>query len=393
MAVGDSVNPYKRILSKITMQQEIIQEFISRFKEPPQFIIRSPGRVNLIGEHTDYNDGFVLPMAIDRAIWMAIRLRDDGKILLHSVDFPDPISFPLSKIQHQKNWGEYVAGVAWALENASYQLAGLEGVMLSNIPIGAGLSSSAALEMAVAKAFSLAGNWGFEPQKMALLGQQAENEWVGANTGIMDQMIVAAGQADHALLIDCRDLSTQQIPLPAGAKIIIMDTATRHTHRDSGYNERREECEIASAYFGVSHLRDVTLPDFNLRADKLAELPRRRARHVITENKRVLATAKAMSAGDANEMGKLMNASHISMRDDFEITNAELNIMVELAQLHPGCYGARMTGGGFGGCAIALVQDNAANTFVKNIQQNYIKKTGLEPEVYICQASNGVEIL
>jgi len=265
--------------------------------------------------------------------------------------------------------------------------------MLSNIPIGAGLSSSAALELAVAQAFSIAGNWHFEPQKMALLDQQAENEWVGANTGIMDQMIIASGQANHALMIDCRDLSTQQIPLPAGTKVVIMDTATRHSHTDSGYNERREECEIAAAHFGVSHLRDVTLPYFNLGAAKLADVPCRRAHHVITENERVLEAAKAMSAGDAVKMGKLMNASHISMRDDFKITNNELNIMVELARSQHGCYGARMTGGGFGGCAVALVQDEAADTFVKNIRDNYTEKTGLKPEIYACKASSGVETM
>ena len=375
------------------MKEKITHEFTSRFNASPTHILRAPGRVNLIGEHTDYNDGFVLPMAIDRAILMAIRLRDDDKILLYSVDFPDPVEFSLNDIQHRNGWGEYVAGVAWALKNAGYQLAGWEGVMLSNIPIGAGLSSSAALELAVARAFSVACNWGFDPQKMALIGQQAENEWVGANTGIMDQMIIASAQANHALMIDCRDLSTQQIPLPAGTKIVIMDTVTRHSHTDSGYNERREQCEIAAAHFGVSHLRDVTLAEFNLLADELDVLPGKRARHVISENERVLQAAQAMATGDAQKMGLLMNASHTSMRDDFEITNDELNIMVELAQSQSGCYGARMTGGGFGGCAVALVQDVATDTFVQEINAAYERKTGLKPEIYICKASSGVEVL
>ncbi len=374
------------------MKPKIIQEFTARFNAAPIHIIRSPGRVNLIGEHTDYNDGFVLPMAIDRAIWMAIRLRDDDKILLHSVDFPDPVELSLNDIRHQESWGEYVAGVAWALSNVGYKLAGWEGVLLSNIPIGAGLSSSAALEMAVAKAFSQVGGWMFEPKKMAIIGQQAENEWVGANTGIMDQMVIASAQADHALMIDCRDLSTQQIPLPRGTKIIIMDTATRHSHTDSGYNERREQCETAAAHFGVSHLRDVTLADFNLVADELDVLPGKRARHVISENERVLAVAQAMRAGDAEKMGALMNASHTSMRDDFEITNDELNIMVELAQSQPGCHGARMTGGGFGGCAVVLVKDEAVVSFVENIGKSYAEKTGLKPEICVCKASDGVEI-
>ncbi len=375
------------------MQAKIAQEFKTRFGSAPDLIIRSPGRVNLIGEHTDYNDGFVLPMAIDRAIWMALRFRGDTKILLHSVGFPEPVIFSLDNIQHKNNWGEYVAGVAWALENAGYSLKGWEGVMLSNIPIGAGLSSSAALEMAVAKAFSSVGKWNFEPLKMARIGQQAENEWVGANTGIMDQMIVAAGKADHALLIDCRDLSTRQIPLPVGTTIIVMDTATRHSHTDSGYNERREECEIAAAYFGVSHLRDVTLDEFDSRSSGLNEIPYRRARHVISENGRVLQAAQSMSLGDAQMMGALMDASHASMRDDFEITNAELNIMVDLARSQPGCYGARMTGGGFGGCAIALVQDDAVETFVKQIHLGYQEHTKLKPEIYLCKASSGVGVV
>ncbi len=375
------------------MKEKVTQEFTSRFNAAPSHIIRAPGRVNLIGEHTDYNDGFVLPMAIDRAIWMAVRPRNDEKVLLYSVDFVEPAELSLTDIQHQDSWGEYVAGVAWALRKAGHALAGWEGVMLSNIPIGAGLSSSAALEMAVARAFSHVGGWVFEPKKMALIGQQAENEWVGANTGIMDQMIIASARSDHALMIDCRDLSTQQIPLPSGTKIVIMDTATRHSHTDSGYNERREQCETAAAHFGVSHLRDVTLVDFNLVADELDVLPGKRARHVISENERVLEATKAMRAGDAEKMGELMNASHTSMRDDFEITNGELNIMVALAQSQPGCYGARMTGGGFGGCAVALVKDDAADSFVENIRGSYAKRTGLRPEIYMCKAFGGVEVI
>ena len=375
------------------MKEKVTQEFTSRFNAAPSHIIRAPGRVNLIGEHTDYNDGFVLPMAIDRAIRMAVRPRNDEKVLLYSVDFVEPAELSLTDIQHQDSWGEYVAGVAWALRKAGHALAGWEGVMLSNIPIGAGLSSSAALEMAVARAFSHVGGWVFEPKKMALIGQQAENEWVGANTGIMDQMIIASARSDHALMIDCRDLSTQQIPLPSGTKIVIMDTATRHSHTDSGYNERREQCETAAAHFGVSHLRDVTLVDFNLVADELDVLPGKRARHVISENERVLEATKAMRAGDAEKMGELMNASHTSMRDDFEITNGELNIMVALAQSQPGCYGARMTGGGFGGCAVALVKDDAADSFVENIRGSYAKRTGLRPEIYMCKAFGGVEVI
>jgi galactokinase len=226
---------------------------------------------------------------------------------------------------------------------------------------------------------------------MARAGQRAENQWVGANTGIMDQMISAAGKANHALLLDCRELSTRHIPLPDSTRVVIMDTATRHSHTESGYNDRREECEAAARYFGVSHLRDVSLAAFQAQEADLEAVLRRRARHVITENQRTLKAAEALTGGDAPQMGLLMNASHDSLRDDFEVTNHELNIMVAVAQSQPGCYGARMTGGGFGGCAVALVKRQAAAKFATEVAQRYESKTGLIPSVFICKATNGAE--
>jgi len=312
--------------------------------------------------------------------------------MLHSLDFPERADFSLDEVNHGKSWDEYIRGMAWGLQDAKYILNGWEGILGSDIPVGAGLSSSAALEMATAMAFSVVGNWEFKPDDMAKIGQKVENDWVGANTGIMDQMISASGQENHALLIDCRDLSTQQIPIPAGTVVVVMDTTTRHTHTDSGYNERREQCESAARYFDVSHLRDVTMDEFNLHSADLDELPGRRARHVISENERVLKAAQAMKTGDAVAMGQLMNASHISMRDDFEITNAELNIMVQIAQKQPGCHGSRMTGGGFGGCAVALVQEGLANPFVDIVHVQYLDATGLVPKIYICKASNGAGV-
>ena len=377
----------------MNLEQPITKEFQQHFNQPPSFIVRAPGRVNLIGEHTDYNDGFVLPMTIDRAMWIALRPRDDHRVLLYSIDFENHIEFSLDTIKHNKGWGEYVRGVAWALQGTGFPLEGWEGVISSDIPIGAGLSSSAALEIATAKAFSVVGNWKFTPESMARIGQKAENEWVGANTGIMDQMISAAGKADHALLIDCRDLTTRHIPLPAETAVVIMDTSTRHAHTDSGYNERREQCEAAANYFGVSHLRDVTMDQFDLRSADLGDLPRRRARHVISENERVLRAVAAMIAGDVVEMGQLMNDSHISMRDDFEITNNELNIIAHLAQTQPGCFGARMTGGGFGGCAVALVEKSITPSFVDQVTASYQEKTGLQPHVFICRPTNGAELI
>ena len=368
-------------------------EFSNVFNREPAYVIRAPGRVNLIGEHTDYNDGFVLPMAINRAMWIALRPRLDDRVLLHSLQMHYPAEFDLGDIKHGTGWVEYVHGIAWSLIKDGYNLEGFEGVLSGDVPVGAGLSSSAALEMAAAKAFSLVSGWQFEPAVMALAGQRAENQWVGANTGIMDQMISASGKAGHALLLDCRDLSTLHIPLPKNTVVVTMDTATRHSHTDSGYNERRLECETAAAHFGVSHLRDVSYERFQAGSGGLAENTLKRARHVITENERVLQAAEALNAGDAVRMGQLMNASHISMRDDFEITNDELNIMVDLAQSQSGCYGARMTGGGFGGCAVAMVKTSAAKVFADKVAVEYQQKTGLEPKVYLSEATNGAEVV
>lgn len=375
------------------MKESILQEFENHFGDAPDFVIRSPGRVNLIGEHTDYNDGFVLPMSIDRSIWLAVKRRNDQKVILQSVDFEEGVDFSLDDLKHDESWGKYVSGVAWALQQAGYETRGWEGILLSHIPIGAGLSSSAALEMAVAKAFSIIGDWPFDSKEMAKIGQRAENEWVGAKTGIMDQTIVASGQCGYALLLDCRYLSTQYVPMPDHVSIVIMDSSTRHTHTDSGYNERREQCETAAQYFSVSHLRDVTIEEFTQQSDELEELPRRRARHVITENERVLQAVAALSEGDVTAMGLLMNESHASMRDDFEITTNELDTLADLAQAKNGCFGARMTGGGFGGCVIALVRGEGIDEFMVSVRKEYEEATGLVPNVFKVQPSKGVELV
>ncbi len=375
------------------MKSLITQAFISRFKEPPRFIVRAPGRVNLIGEHTDYNDGFVLPMAIDRAIGIALRPRNDSKILLTSLNLPDSVDFSLDKITHGKSWDEYPRGVAWALQTEGYPLQGWEGILISDIPVGAGLSSSAALELALMRAFWALNHWDWDATKMALLAQKTENEWMGLRTGIMDQMISANGQKGQALLIDCRTLDFNLIPLPKQATVVILDTATRRGLVDSVYNERVTQCQTASNFFNVVALRDLSLTLFEAQANQLPPLIRRRARHVISENARTLQTAEAMRAGDANKLGELMNASHISLRDDYEVSSKELNTMVEIANAQTGCLGARMTGAGFGGCAVALVQKENAKTFVENIRYGYQKSTGIQPNIYICEASNGAEVL
>ncbi len=375
------------------MKQQIIEAFEQQFGERPSHLIRSPGRVNLIGEHTDYNDGFVLPMAIDRAVWLAVRGREDGRVLVHSLEQTEPTDFALTDFQHSGGWAEYVKGMARALLDAGYKLAGWEGVLTSDVPVGSGLSSSAALEMAVGMAFAAVSDFPFDGVEMARLGQKTENEWVGANTGIMDQMIAANGQAGFALLIDCRDLSTEPIPLPKGTAVLIMDTATRHTHTDSGYNERRKSCERAAQFFGVSHLRDVTIEQFEARAAELDDVTMRRARHIITENERTLAAAAAMKAGDAEKLGELMNASHASLHIDFEVTNNELDIMARIAQAQPGCFGARMTGGGFGGCVVTLVDEKRAEEVGTAVAAQYQSATPLTPQIFVTSASAGTAVL
>ncbi len=378
----------------MSVDQEVIHQFEALFGEPPTFLVRAPGRVNLIGEHTDYNDGFVLPMAIDRAVWIALRPRDDRRVVLHSLNFDDATTLELDNLRHEDSgWREYVKGVAHILREDGHALRGWEGVLAGDVPIGAGLSSSAAVEMATARAFAAAGPLVWDAAHMARVGQRAENEWVGMNCGIMDQMISAAGRRDHALLIDCRTLETQLVPLPPGTAVIVLDTATRRGLVDSAYNERRAQCEAAARFFGVPALRDVELATFETRAAELEPVTRRRARHVITENERTLAAAEAMRRGDAGEMGRLMNASHVSMRDDFEISRVEMDVMVDLAQAQPACFGARMTGGGFGGAAVALVRAAEAEAFAAAVAALYEAATGLTPQLYICAATDGAAVV
>ncbi|MFZ2358835.1 MAG: galactokinase [Anaerolineae bacterium] len=377
----------------MSLQTHVTQSFERRFGQPPAFVVRAPGRVNLIGEHTDYNDGFVLPMAIDRAVWIALRPRPDGQVHVHSLDLEQSATFDLAALRREDaGWAEYVKGVAWALQEGGYSLAGWEGVLAGDVPRGAGLSSSAAVELATARAFQVISGFAWNPPAMALLGQKAENQWVGMNCGIMDQMISAAGEADHALLIDCRSLETTSVPLPSGTVVVILDTATRRGLVDSAYNERRAQCEAAARYFGVPALRDVTMERFEAETDGLDDVTMRRARHVISENARTVAAAAAMQAGDAVELGRLMDASHVSMRDDFEISGPALNVMVACAQEEPGCYGARMTGGGFAGCAVALVQADRVTTFAANVAVRYAVRANLVPALYVSTASAGASI-
>jgi galactokinase len=376
------------------LKNRVIEAFRERFGERPSLIVRSPGRVNLIGEHTDYNDGFVLPMAIDRAVWVALRPRHDDVVLVYSLERSEPAEFELSKLEYEGNgWAEYVKGMSKMLQDAAHDLTGWEGVLTSDVPIGSGLSSSAALEMAVGIAFSAVSGFPFDGVEMARLGRKAENEWVGAMTGVMDQMISANGKAGFALLIDCRDLTMTNIPLPDETAALVMDTTTRHDHTDSGYNERRETCERAADFFGVSHLRDLSMDEFASRASDLDDVTMRRARHVLGENDRVLAAVEAMQAGDAETLGRLMNDSHASLHDDFEVTNEELDAMARIARAQPGCFGARMTGGGFGGCVVALVERKKVAEIEAAVAREYEAATGLRPKIFLTQAADGAALV
>lgn len=374
------------------IEQRVIKAFQEIFGDKPTFLARAPGRVNLIGEHTDYNDGFVLPVAIDRAVWIALRPRDDRRVLVHSLDIGGKVDFSLNSAGRQENWGDYIVGLSWALQMEGYALEGWEGVLSGDVPKGAGLSSSAAVELATARAFTAVSKLDWEPARMAKICQQAENQWVGVNSGIMDQMVSAAADEGHALFLDCRSLEYEHVSLPDDVAVVVMDTSTRRGLVGSAYNERRAQCEEAAKYFGVPALRDVSLEEFNANSDNLTDTVMRRARHIITENQRVLDAVAAMRAGDMQGVGRLFNDSHASLRDDFEVTNEALNQIVECAQGYPACYGARMTGAGFGGCAVALVKREQVEEFVSAVEADYRLKSGLEAEMYVCQASAGTSV-
>ena len=378
----------------MSLRSRVTEEFTRRFGARPTLVVRAPGRVNLIGEHTDYNDGFVLPMAIDRAVWIALAPAEEREVEVYSLDFDETRSFALDSLHEPggepggENWVEYLKGTAWALLDAGLSLRSWRGAVAGDVPIGAGLSSSAALEMAAARAFVACSDLEWEKAVMARLGQRAENLWVGVNCGIMDQMISAAGQADHALLLDCRSLEGELVPLPEGAAVVVLDTGTRRGLVDSAYNERRAQCEAAAAFFGASALRDVTLTQFEERRNELDEVTRCRARHVIAENERTVRAGEVMRRGDAAALGTLMDASHASLRDDFEVSSPALDAMVEGAH-RAGCYGARMTGAGFGGCAVALVQADRAESFAAEVASAYDRETDHTAQVYVCRATDG----
>jgi galactokinase len=362
-------------------------------------LFRAPGRVNLIGEHTDYNDGFVLPMAIDRETCVAAAARPDRLVRVFSLNLNEHAQFDLDRPGERERgiWLDYVEGIARALEGRGVRLGGADLVISSDVPVGSGLSSSAALEVSVGLALASISGMEVDRVALALAGQEAEHTYVGAKVGIMDQFIAALGHAGHALLIDCRTLETQAIPVDTTDTLVaICDTRVRHELAASEYNTRRAECEEGvellrrAGLSGIRALRDVSEADLGRYGDALPEVVGRRCRHVVTENARTLAAAAALREGRLEEMGKLMLASHASLARDYEVSCRELDVLVEIAMsLAPATLGARMTGGGFGGCTVNLVRRDRLEHFRETVEREYAAATGLVPNIYVSEASEG----
>ena len=348
---------------------------------------RAPGRVNLIGDHTDYNGGFVLPIAIDRDTHIAFRSRADTLVCIVS-EHGEPAEFDLADLAHGgPEWSEYVRGVAWAMD--AHGTNGWDGAVATDVPLGAGLSSSASLEIAAAEVFAARAGKPRDPLAMAAAAQRAENDWVGMECGIMDQLSVAASVERSALLIDCDELSFEAIPVPDDVAFVVLDTSTRRQLTSSAYNERRATCERAADLLGVASLRHVDIEDLDRAAASLDDVTRRRVRHVVTENDRVVRAVVALSAGDLGEFGTLMTESHSSLRLDFESSTPELDAIVEVANLLPGCFGARVTGAGFGGCAIAAVASEFTDQFEVSLLDDYRRRTGLEAQTFVSRPAAG----
>ena len=357
-------------------------------------LFQAPGRVNLIGEHTDYNDGFVLPAAIDRQILVAATARTDAEVNIYAHNFNQwdrfRIQDDIKKLSGNNLCGNYFRSIVWSLHQQGRDLCGMDAVISGNIPIGAGLSSSAAIEVAVGFTLLKLSETEINLKELALAAQKAENDFVGMRCGIMDQYIACLGQENHALLIDCRDLSYQNVPLPLGASVVIVDSGVHRGLMDMEYNARREDCENVARHFGVSVLRDVSMEALRQRSHELSAVVQRRAQHVISENDRTLAAADALRTQDLSTFGELMTASHASLRDDFEVSCPELDLLVEIALDVKGVYGARLTGAGFGGCMVALVEKQAANHLIDIIETRYEAVTDRRAVAYTCRASAGV---
>ncbi|WP_312605592.1 galactokinase [Kosakonia cowanii] len=368
--------------------------FAETFGYPATHTIQAPGRVNLIGEHTDYNDGFVLPCAIDYQTVISCKARDDRTVRVIAADYDnqrDEFSLDAPIVAHDsQQWSNYVRGVVKHLQQRDASFGGADLVISGNVPQGAGLSSSASLEVAVGTVFQQLYHLPLDGAQIALNGQEAENQFVGCNCGIMDQLISALGKKGSALLIDCRSLGTKAVSMPEGVAIVIINSNFKRTLVGSEYNTRRQQCETGARFFQQKALRDVSLDQFNTVANELDPLVAKRVRHVLTENARTVEAAAALEKGDLRRMGELMAESHASMRDDFEITVPQIDTLVEIVKATIGDKGGvRMTGGGFGGCVVALVPEALVPEVKQAVESQYEAKTGIKETFYVCKPSQG----
>jgi galactokinase len=376
------------------------------FGHMPAYIARAPGRVNLLGEHVDYNDGFVLPAAIDRATYVAFSPADAPHSTLVAADFDQQASFSSDTVPTKTQadssplpeWGLYPAGVMWALMGENLPIPSVSAVFASDVPRGSGLSSSASVEMAFMIAWQALGGWTLPAMQRALLGQKAENQYVGVNCGIMDQFASACGVENKLLLLDCRSLEWKSIPLPEDVSIVIADTTVRRKLTSGEYNQRRAACEeaVRLLQFDLPHiksLRDVSVEQFNRLAENLPREIEKKARHVVEEIGRTNQAEALLEAGDIQSFGRLMNECHVSLRDLYEVSCPELDVMVNVAQSLDGCHGARLTGAGFGGCTVNLVAKESADDFSQALAKRYEMETGLCPEIHITRASIGATLI
>jgi galactokinase len=389
----------------IDLDRALVERARRRFAErfgagPAPRVAVAPGRVNLIGEHTDYNDGYVLPMAIARAAVVVFRPRADRILRGHAVAFDETRERALDALDAPggHDWLSYVAGVAWAFAAEGLAVPGLDVVVDGDVPLGAGLSSSAALEMATARALCAAGEIAWEPVRMARLGQRAENQFVGMNCGIMDQFASAVSEEGTALLLDCRSLETRAVPVPEDAAVVVMDTGARRALAGSAYNDRRAACERVVAHLraldpSVRALRDVTPALLERGRAGLDPIDYRRAGHVVPESRRPVEMAKAFETGDLAAAGRLMNDSHFSLRDLYEVSCEELDLITEIARRQTACFGARMTGAGFGGCAVALVRADSVGPFCEAVLGTYTGRIDLPAALYPCRPMAGARLL
>ncbi len=374
---------------------ELAQHFEDLFGAQPR-IFRAPGRVNLLGEHTDYNDGFVMPCAIGFSTRVAISPRPDRKLVVRSEEFSEQFEFDLDNFPDQGKgvWSDYVLGIAVMLRQIGHPTPGASLLVRGEVPIGAGLSSSAAIEVASALALMSLNGVRLSLPDVAKLCQRAENQFIGARVGIMDQFVSCLGRAGHALLLDCRSLEYKLIPIPESVRLVICNTMVKHDHANGGYNRRREECDegvkiLTRWYPNIRALRDISLEQLEQHVAEVPVTVYKRCLHVVSENQRVLEGGQYLTEADLSRFGDLMRQSHRSLRDLYEVSCPELDAMVEIAESLAGYCGGRMTGGGFGGCTVNLVKDADAHNFARDISKRYEAVTGIKPATYVCSAANG----